>query len=191
MISKGRAGEKRESEHVPASRKSLGAGAEQGCVQCSPGSWGTRCLPQGWTTSARLARAGSSDWSHGMSPIHDHGVRHQTGLGITVHHPREARLVDAQCYYNPREPSLKKKKKKRPISEKQRRDRWLPGTGRSRKEGEEHEEYTFPGIRRVSSEDLMQNMVAMIMIWNCILKLLRVGLKSSQHTHTHMQELPR
>ena len=112
MISKGRAGEKRESEHVPASRKSLGAGAEQGCVQCSPGSWGTRCLPQGWTTSARLARAGSSDWSHGMSPIHDHGVRHQTGLGITVHHPREARLVDAQCYYNPREPSLKKKKKK-------------------------------------------------------------------------------
>lgn len=111
MISKGTAGEKRESEHVPASRKSLGAGAEQVCVQCSPGSWGTRCLPQGWTTSARLARAGSSDWSHGMSPIRDHGVRHQTGLGITVHHPREARLVDAQCYYDPREPSLKKKKK--------------------------------------------------------------------------------
>ena len=45
-----------------------------------------------------------------MSPIRDHGVRHQTGLGITVHHPREARLVDAQCYYDPREPSLKKKK---------------------------------------------------------------------------------
>lgn len=48
-----------------------------------------------------------------MSPIRDHGVRHQTGLGITVHHPREARLVDAQCYYDPREPSLKKKKKKK------------------------------------------------------------------------------
>lgn len=103
MISKGRAGEKRESEHVPASRKSLGTGAEQEWVQCSPGSQGTRCLPPGRTTAARLARAGSSDWHHGMSPIHDHGVRHQTGLGIIVHHPREARLVDAQCYYGPRE----------------------------------------------------------------------------------------
>lgn len=48
----------------------------------------------------------------------------------------------------------------------------MPGAGRSRKEGEECEDYTFPGIRRVSSEDLMQNMVAMIIIWNCILKLL-------------------
>ena len=59
----------------------------------------------------------------------------------------------------------------------------MPGTGRSRKEGEECEEYTFLGIRRVSSEDIMQNMVAMIIIWNCILKLLRVGLKCFQHTH--------
>lgn len=117
MISKGRAGEKRESEHVPASRKSLGTGAEQEWVQCSPGSQGTRCLPPGRTTAARLARAGSSDWHHGMSPIHDHGVRHQTGLGIIVHHPREARLVDAQCYYGPRErpPLFFFKKKKRPI----------------------------------------------------------------------------
>lgn len=41
----------------------------------------------------------------------------------------------------------------------------MPGAGRSRKGGEEREDYTFPGIRRVSSEDLMQNMVAMIIIW--------------------------
>lgn len=167
MISKGRAGEKRESEHVPASRKSLGTGAEQEWVQCSPGSQGTRCLPPGRTTAARLARAGSSDWHHGMSPIHDHGVRHQTGLGIIVHHPREARLVDAQCYYGPRErpPLFFFKKKKKANSEKWRRECWLPGAGRSRKGGEEREDYTFPGIRRVSSEDLMQNMVAMIIIW--------------------------
>lgn len=60
----------------------------------------------------------------------------------------------------------------------------MPGAQEKQERGEEREDYTFPGIRRVSSEDLMQNMVAMIIIWNCILKLLRVGLKSSQHTQT-------
>lgn len=157
MISKGRAGEKRESEHVPASRKSSGTGAEQGWAHSSPGSQGTRCLPPGRTTAASWQGLALALTHHRMSPsIHDHGVRHQTGLGIIVHHPRRQGWWMLSAITCPREPPFFLKKKGLPIQRNGEESCWLPGAGRSRKEGEEREDYTFPGIRRVSSEDLMQ-----------------------------------
>lgn len=91
--------------------------------------------------------------------------------------------MDAQCYYGPRGPPFFL----RPIQRNGEENADCQELGEAGKKVKNVEDYTFLSIRRVSSEDLMQNMVAMIIIWNCILKLLRVGLKSSQHTQTHMQ----